>query len=66
MFVLGALQNFRKSDPSAWQFSNEYFIRGRSELLHLIKRKNKAAATVHDNNIVPGNSAIEVCPLLPL
>ncbi|KAK9901681.1 hypothetical protein WJX75_008201 [Coccomyxa subellipsoidea] len=52
--------NFRKSDPSAWQFSNEYFIRGRSELLHLIKRKNKAAATVHDNNIVPGNSAIEV------
>ena len=54
------LQNFRKSDPSAWQFSNEHFIRGRADLLHLIKRKNKASASNHDNNIVPGNAAIEV------
>ncbi|EIE20738.1 hypothetical protein COCSUDRAFT_57302 [Coccomyxa subellipsoidea C-169] len=56
----GRSQNFRKSDPSAWQFSNEHFIRGRADLLHLIKRKNKASASNHDNNIVPGNAAIEV------
>ncbi|CAL8468059.1 g7598 [Coccomyxa elongata] len=50
--------NFRKSDPTAWQFSNKHFKRGKPEELHLIKRKTKQSAL--DNTLVPGNAAIEV------
>lgn len=56
------VQNFRKSDPTAWQFSNKHFKRGKPEELHLIKRKTKQSAL--DNTLVPGNAAIEVTHFL--
>ena len=55
------MQGFRKADPDQWEFSNEFFIKDRKDLLKGIhRRKNLNSNAQGHDSLVVGNSAIEV------
>ena len=56
--VLGCLQGFRKVDADRWEFSQEFFRKGRPDLLVQIQRRR--AGTTHVAHSAAAQSAIEV------